>query len=193
MALVDRAVFKTYLGVNRAVDLGDDDQLQVALDSATAGINEALDRHVALAGVAAATPRVFATRHSPLLFIDDCTTVTSLVDNTYALTATDYQLEPLNGIGRSGEYRPYSEVRRLGGYWYDSGGWANVTITATWGWAQIPAPIVAACQILAKDILANRDVSFGIAAFTEYAGIRARENPQVWARIQPYSLHVGVG
>lgn len=192
-ALVTTAAFKSYVGVNRNVDLADDDVLTAALDAATSGINEALDRHIVLAGDALATPRHYATKRSALLFIDDCTTVTSVVVNDWTLTVdVDYQLEPVNGIGRSGEYRPGSELRRRGG-WLDSCGWACVVVTATWGWEVIPAPIVTACSILAKDILANRDVSFGIAGFTEYGGVRARANPQVWDRIQPYSLHVGIG
>jgi len=191
VALVTAAEFKTYVGVNRGVDLADDSVLQAALDAAGVGINEAIDRRVEIADLVA-TPRLYAPRGGPLLFIDDCVEVTAINDNGVLVDVLGYQLEPVNSIGRSGEYRPYSEIRRLGG-WYDACGWASVNVTARWGWNVIPAPIVAACQILAKDILANRDVSFGIAAFTEYAGIRARANPQVWDRIQPYSLHVGIG
>lgn len=190
MALVTLAQFKTYVGVTRGVDLADDEIVQQALDAATVAINEALERNIKIAGAASA--RTYATKASALLFIDDCSTVTSVDDNGWLLTVDEYQPEPLNGISRSGEYRPFSEIRRLGG-WRDSFGWANVVVNATWGWASIPTPLQVACDILAKDILANRDVSFGIAAFTEYAGIRARANPQVWERIQPFSLRVGVG
>lgn len=190
MALVTLAEFKKYVGITRGVDLADDDVVQSAIDAATTGINELLERDISIAG--AASDRKYATKASPVLFIHDCTTVTKIDDNGVTLAATDYQLEPLNGVGRSGGYRPFSEVRRVTG-WYDSCGWAYVTVTATWGWATIPEAIAVACNILAKDILSNRDVSFGIAAFTEYAGIRARANPQVWERIQPYSLRVGIG
>lgn len=191
MSLVDLDTFKSYLKVNRGANPADDDTLQAALDAADSGINEALERHIAVADTVA-TARVYAPTRSPFLFIDDCVEVTSIVDDTYTLATSDYQLEPLNNRGRSGEYRPYSEIRRQGG-WFDSGGWATVTVTAKWGWAQIPAGVTEGAKILAKDILANRDVNFGIAALTEYAGVRARSNPQVWDRIQPYSLHAGIG
>lgn len=190
MALVDLVTFRSYAGINRFAP-SDDDLIVAAIGAATVGINEATERHFASADVTA-TPRSYPSKCSPLLFIDDCTEVTSITDNATALTVDQYQLEPLNNTGPSGEYRPYSEIRRRCG-WYDSCGWANVVVTAKWGWATIPSPIVEACKILAKDILANRDVSFGIAAFTEYAGVRARSNPQVWDRIQPFSLHVGIG
>jgi hypothetical protein len=191
VSLVQLEPFKGYLGVTRGADIADDELVQDALDAATSAINDCLQRDIALAGVVA-TPRSYPSRLGPLLFIDDCVSITSVVDDITTLTTDQYQPEPLGQRDRSGGYRPFSEIRRRGG-WFDSQGWAVITVTATWGWATIPGAVTEACKILAKDILANRDVNFGIAAVTEYAGIRARSNPQVWGLLQPYSLRTGVG
>lgn len=191
MALVDIETFKSYVNSATNVNPANEALLQAALDAAGVGVNEAIGRNIRPAATVASDRR-FVSRRGDLLFIDDCAEVTGILDDTYTLVADDYQLEPVNGLSAAGEYRPYSEIRRRGG-WYDSYGWASITVTARWGWETVPSPIVEAVKILGKDIAANRDVSFGIAAFTEYAAVRARANPQVWNLIQPYSLHVGLG
>jgi hypothetical protein len=179
MGYVDIATFKTYVGSARGANTADEALLQSALDAAHAGINEALQRELVVAS--AASDRLYVPSNDYVLRIHDCTTITSITAGTAVLAAGGWQAEPLRPSW-SGLVRPYEQVRRLWSVWYRTAwyGQATITVNATWGWAAIPVEAVEAVKILAKDIASNRDVSFGIAGFTQYAGIRARENPQVW-------------
>jgi hypothetical protein len=190
VAIVSLYAFKGYLKVGHDAD---DALLQDVLDAAHVGVRELTCRNIDTADLVA-TERLFVPRYMPTLWIDDAAEVTSVVDYGTALTVdTHYQLEPVGNRATSGEYRPYSEIRRRGGWFPSSDGFATVAVTARWGWTTLPEGAVTAVKILGKDILANRDVTFGIAAFTEMAGIRARENEQVRMRLSGLSLRTGVG
>lgn len=190
---VDFAGFTKYLNVTRGADAPEDALILAALEAAQTAINDDTGRTFTVpAPDAVATPRRYATQRSPLLFIGDCTSVTSVTVADTVWAAGDYQLEPLDNMSESGEYRPYSEIRARN-WWPDSHGWANVTVVRIPGWAQIPGPVVEACKILGKDVYANRDVSFGIAGITEFAGVRVRENETVVKLLAPYNLRTGFG
>lgn len=170
--------FKQWKRVEVSVD---DAVIQAAINTA----EEAIDQHCGrkIAPAVAASARVFATPNDRCNVIDihDCTTVTVVNDDGDVLDATDYQLEPLNGLTASGDVVPYSRIRlKGGGYWSHYYGNATVTITATWGWASpLPDRYLEAVKILTADILDQRDIRNGIVGFTEVAGIRVRENPMV--------------
>lgn len=166
----------------------DDSFLTLAIDAAEQTLDNACQRRFEVAG--AASSRVFAANDVQVLRIDDCTTVTVVNNGGTILTASQYQLEPLNGRSAAGEPWPYEQIRLLSaGYWDDGTytGEATVTITATWGWgAAVPSAIKQACLVLAKDICSNRDVRFGLVAVTEAAGIGARTNSIVRDAVAQY-------
>ncbi len=174
MSNVSLAEFKAWRKQNANFNAETDDIMQAALDAADAGINEGLQRQIG--AVAVASARTFDVRGDCILRIDDCSTVT-LIDGV-AVDTTVYRLEPVGNRAPSGQWRPYEQIRSTSVWTGDTFG--GVAVTATWGWTTIPVQVTEAAKILAKDILANIDVNFGIAAFTEYAGVRARSNPQVW-------------
>ena len=169
--------FKAWKRVEVSVD---DATILAAIESAEEAINQHCGRTFAVAG--SATARVFrvANDRSSVLDIYDCTTVTAVSDNGSTVLSSAYQLEPLNGLSVSGEAVPYTCIRLLaGGVWsyeYDK---ATISVTATWGWASLPARYTEAVKILTADILDNRDMRNGIVGFTDYAGIRVRENSVV--------------
>jgi hypothetical protein len=136
-----------------------------------------------------ATARRFVAESSELVRMDDCTTVTLVTSSGATVASADYQLEPLNGRSVTGEAMPYDRIRLLSGSW-DFGSSnareATISITATWGWASIPYPIIEAHKILTKDILSNRDVRFGLVAITDAAGVGARTNPVVASAVNAY-------
>ena len=103
------------------------------------------------------------------------------------MSASSYQLEPVNGLSATAEAVPYTRIRLLSGAWsVTDRAEASISVTATWGWTSIPYPIIEACKILAKDILSNRDVRFGLVAITDAAGVGARTNPIVASAIASY-------
>ena len=152
----------------------EDDIITNSLSAAIGLINETTQRDWSVATTA--TARVYAPDFgSAVLRIHDCTSVTSVVENGATLTAgTSYQLEPLNGRSWSGQAVPYTQIRKLTGSWYVYGGQATVTVTATWGWAAIPAQIVEAVKILTKDIIDHRDIRFGTQV-TDMGASRVRQ------------------
>lgn len=142
----------------------DDPFYEAAIDTAEQAFDIACGRRFFVASTA--TARVFRPHpRSTRLGIDDCTTVTSVVENGVTVSASDYQLEPLNGLSSAGAVVPYTDIRRKAGvHWYTYYDEATVTVTATWGWAAIPAPVVEACKVLTKAVLDGRDlVANGVA------------------------------
>jgi hypothetical protein len=174
------------------IQTDDDEWIEDAIDAATQWLDNELGRRVELA-TGSATSRVFVPNGTPILPIDDCVSVASITENGSLVAAAAYQLEPLNGRTVAGESVPYSSVRRLYDIdWYADYGRATISISADWGWATIPALILESCKIVAKDILANRTVTFGIVAATEQAAFSARLNPTVAKTIEQYGSPQGL-
>ena len=139
-----------------------------------------------------ATERLYTPLSCELVRIHDCTTITAVTNRGVAVSASDYQREPVNNLSLAGETVPYNQLRHLSHNWqmginnYDE---ATVGVTATWGWSAIPPQLIEAFKIVAKDILGNRDVRFGLVAVTDAAGVSARTNPIVQAAIERYRAH----
>ena len=153
--------------------------IEQALEAAESAINNGCQRKFFEASTSSA--RVYDLPSDSILRFHDCTAVASIS----GVSSSDYRLEPLNGLSWAGEPRPYEQARLVSGGWQ----WNTsrlVTVTATWGWAAIPAQIKQACLVLAKDILSNRDVRFGLVAVTDAAGIGARTNSVVRDAIADY-------
>lgn len=133
-------------------------------------------------------------RCASYLWIHDCTSITSVVENGVTLVdGTDYVKEPLNGITASGETRPYDRLARYATYWYWDGPKTTVTVTATWGWASLPAGYRMAHFVCAKAYMQSRDISFGLAALSEAGGVGEREAKAVRDFISNYRGHSSWG
>jgi hypothetical protein len=179
------ADFKSW--VRNELGTAEDSILQAGLDAAVVAVNEHCGRSFTVAGAASA--RSFVPESYRLVIIDDCTSVTSVVENGAAVAASGYQLEPLNGRRPSGLAVPYDQIRRIYGDWYidaSDEGRATLVVTAAWGWAATPAPVIEATKILAKDILMQRDTRNGVAAFGEFGSLRVRLNPYVEELLKPF-------
>lgn len=157
----------------------DADLLSAALLAAEKAINHHCQRRF-FVGAASSARLYVPSRSDGVLRIHDCSAVASVSNDGTAVTSTDYQLEPLNALSWSGDARPYEQIRLLSGSWArTTTGEATVSVTATWGWPAIPAEVTEATKIMVKDLVAARDTRFGIAGFTDFAGVRVRENTQV--------------
>lgn len=170
----------------------DDEWIEDALSAAEQWLDNECGRRFE---VATGTPasRVFVPSGSPLLPIDDCVSVTSVTENGATVTSGAYQLEPLNGRGVAGEVIPYSSIRRLYDIdWCADHGRATVSISADWGWTTIPALVRESCKIIAKDLLGNRRMQFGLVAVTDVSGIAARAHPTVVKTVEQYGSLQGM-
>jgi hypothetical protein len=159
------------------------------LDAAHTATWNALSRRVTVAG--AATARVYRPACSDrVLFLDDFTTLTSIVENGVTLTVnTDFVLEPLNNLSPSGETVPYDRALRRSTNWYTDDVVATVTVTAAWGWAAIPPQVVEMCKLIGKAYLEGRDFALGVVALTEGGAFGARETKLVMDAIKDYRSH----
>jgi hypothetical protein len=146
-----------------------------ALLAAEERVDKALGRRMAVAS--GSTARRYApTRCTDLLWIHDCTGVTTVTESGTTLTVdVDYQLEPLNGLTVWGASVPYTALRRLDSKWYWDAGRYTVSVTAAWGWSAIPELVKEGCKVAAKAILQGRDVSLGVAAAVESGAITERD------------------
>lgn len=194
------AKLKSRLGIN---DTTEDTALTDALDTATLGIN--LFCHRIFWTHDTATARVYnlASRSnglgivsSTLAFVDDFHTTTGLIiatdagdDGVYETTwaATDWQLEPLNGVRDGMTGWPYWVIRAVGDHRFPTSGLrAPLQQTAKWGWSAVPKTVQESCLIVAEEVFKLKDAPFGVAGVGEWGMMRVRDNPMVAAKLKPY-------
>jgi len=146
-----------------------------SVDAAFELVSSTIGRELVAAG--ASTSRVFAPEGwSDILFIDDCDTITSIVEKGTVVATTAWQAELLNHRGPGGEYRPYHRVRRLNGIpWYFNRGEATITVNAAWGFGTLPASLIEALKVLVKDMILYRDVRFGVFQVADWGNVRTRQ------------------
>ena len=159
-----------------------------ALDASEEAVNDYCGRVFAVA-TGTSTSRLFRAggEATTWLSIHDCVSVTSVVDNGSTLSASAYQLEPLNGRTATGKQVPYDSIRRLDATWSRS--WdeeALIAVVADWGWTAIPSPVKQGQLIIAKDIYQQRNTTAGVVGVSDFGPIRARLNPVALQLLAPY-------
>lgn len=188
-------------------DTNDDANLTSALATASLGIEAVCHRQ--FNQDSAASARVYKTGSFYLAEVDDFFTTTGLViatddddDGVFEVTwaASDYQLEPLNGVVNGRPGWPYNVIRAVGTrwfpYWYHPHNhhavWlpprARLQVTAQWGWAAVPAPVKEACLVVAAETFKLKDTPYGVAGIAEWGTIRVRANPMAMKMLEPYVL-----
>lgn len=180
----------------RITDNIDDALLELCVESASRDIDGVTER--VFYSTADAT-RVYVPTDSFTVETDDIVSITSLktssggVNFDVTWTATDYQLEPLNGIA-GGLVQPYTRIRAIGDYLFPV--WepsninsqeATVQVTGTFGWSAVPTAIKQATIILAQRHYKRYDSPLGIAGFSDLGAVTVRSvDPDVRALIAPF-------
>ena len=185
-------------------DAADDAQLANAITASTVAINAWCERDFTVAS-SSASNRVYHTTDVWNLYTDDFTTVTAVTtdsgDNgTYDTVWTvtrDYVLYPLNGVVSGIAGWPYNHIASTGFRYFPISGLGStlrprVQITATWGWAAVPDPVIQACYLKAARIFRRFQAPEGAGGFTA-TGFAApliktsiREDPDVQMMLAPY-------
>lgn len=150
----------------RITDNVDDSLLEMAIESASRAIDQYTNRIFYNAGTAI---RYYAPSDDFNVDTDDLISLTTLAtmsddDQVYdtTWTATDYQLEPLNGFA-DGIIQPYNHIRAVGDYTFLTlGGEATIKVTGVWGWNAVPIQVTQACVIQASRIYKRLDSPLGI-------------------------------
>lgn len=147
-----------------------------------------------------ATTRVFTSGDDFVCQIDDISSTAITLktqtnaDGTFDVTwsATDYQLEPLNGI-QDGLTVAFTRIRAVGRYLFPTlnanyGEEALVQLTAVYGWPAVPDPITQACIIQASRIFKRYDSPLGVAGFGDLGAIRVSRflDPDMAQLVEPY-------
>lgn len=189
------AQLKLRLGIT---DTNDDAALTSALNAATLDIEGTCGRQFNDAGTTSA--RVYYPDSPVIVVVDDFSTSSGLLvqadySNTgtysYTYASTNYQLEPINGVYDGTPNWPYYRIRAINQYfplyWYSTGSpRASIQITAQWGWASVPAPVVEACLMLAEETFKMKDAPYGVAGFDQFGSVRVRDNPKIMGMLRRY-------
>lgn len=175
----------------RITDNVDDALLETCVEAASRQI----DTHCERVFTPTTATRVFTPSDSYLVSIDDLSTLTSLktssaADGTFDITwtATDYQLEPLNGLTGS-IYSPYTRIRAIGDYLFPVvNEEATVQIEGVFGYGtSIPVDVKQACNLLAVRQFKRYDSPLGVAGFGDIGIVRvSRVDPDIEALLGPY-------
>lgn len=177
----------------KIIDGLDDSQLEMAIESASRLIDGYAGRYFYNAGTAT---KNFAADDQWVTQIDDLQSITELAttnqigDNYTAWSATDYQLEPLNGRV-DGLTSPYTRIRAVNQYVFPFyNGQALVKVTGVWGWASVPIAIKQATILQASRIFKRLDSPLGVAGFGDMGVVRvgSRLDPDVQHLVDPYRL-----
>lgn len=190
------AELKGRLGIT---DTAEDARIQEALDSVTTEINGMCGRQFNLAGTA--TARHYHRRDCHVVESADFATDVGLIvatdtasDGTYAttLSASDYLLEPLDGIVDEEPGWPYRRIRLVSGAQWPTSTYGRppIRVTAKWGWAEVPTPVHEATLIWAEETYKLSSAPFGVAGMDQYGPIRVRYNPVAAKKIMKFQRDV---
>jgi hypothetical protein len=178
-------------------DTIDDDLIDNCVGAASRLIDGYCNRRFWSNGTAT---RVYQAEDSFYCSIDDIagTAITlktsSFADGNFDVTwsASDYQLEPLNG-NLDGLTWSYDKIRAVGDYLFPTvnanyGEQALVQVTAVFGWPAIPEPVTQATIIQASRIFKRYDSPLGVAGFGDLGAIRVSRylDPDMAQLVEPY-------
>lgn len=191
---INRDDFKAYAGENTSTW---DSVIDSTVITASRAIDTFCGRKFYLD--ATATPRVFATRRSDQVLVSDFGSTSGLVvatddtdDGTFATTwaASDYELEPPNGVNDAGIPWPYTAVRAVGSHLFPTCGRRSyrVRVTARWGFPSTPRQVIQAAYIVTADMFAMKDNKFGVIGNPEFGVIRIGQNREVANLLGPFRV-----
>jgi hypothetical protein len=183
---------KTYLGIG---DTDDDTLLTSACLVATEWVNRHCQRQFQKTTTASA--RSYRADDGCELYVHDFHTTTDLVikidstdDGTFATTlaASDYILEPFDGIESGMTGFPYRTIRAVGDYRFplSATGRPGVQVTAQWGWANVPESVTLAAKLVAAYEYGLKNSPMGVASFGEAGIIRVADVPSAAMLLENY-------
>jgi len=184
----------------RITDSIDDTLLELSIESASREIDSYTERVFYSTG---GTPvaRVYIPQDIYLVETDDIISVTTVKsdsagDGTFDITwtATDFQLEPLNGRA-GGIDTPATRIRAIGDYLWPvyeprnvNSNQASVQVTGVFGFATVPTAVRQACILSALRQYKRYESPTGVLGFSDLGAVRVgtKLDPDVERMIQPY-------
>jgi len=186
----------------RITDDIDDTLLELSIESASREIDSYTERVFYQTG-SEGTPvaRVYVPQDLYVVETDDIISVTTLKtdsngDGTFDTTfdASDFQLEPLNGLA-GGIETPFTRIRAVGTYLWPTyeprnvdANQASVQVTGVFGFATVPTAVRQACILSALRQYKRYESPTGVLGFSDLGAVRVgtKLDPDVERMIQPY-------
>jgi hypothetical protein len=177
-------------------DTQDDSLLEISIEAASRQIDGFCERVF----TQSTATRIYRPTDVFTVDIDDLQTLTFLKTDSdgsgvFSTTwsATDYQLNPLNGIS-GGIRSPYTQIRAVGEYLFPiyepqnvNANEASVQIAGVWGFATIPTAIKQATIILSMRQFKRYDSPTGVMGFGDLGVMRVGAvDPDISALLQPF-------
>ena len=179
----------------RITDSVDDELLETAIESSSRMIDGYCERRFYTNGTEV---RYFAARDSYTVEVDDLagTAITvetsSGLDGIYdeTLTASDYQLEPLNRVNAGLDF-PVTRLRAVGDYLFPVDPVAHevgVKITGVFGFGTaVPAAVKQATILASLRQYQRYSSALGVAGFGDMGAVRvARIDPDIQSMLMPF-------
>ena len=186
----------------RITDSIDDTLLELSIESASREIDSYTERVFYQTG-SEGTPvaRKYVPQDLYVVETDDIISVTTLKtdsngDGTFDTTfdASDFQLEPLNGLA-GGIETPFTRIRAVGTYLWPTyeprnvdANQASVQVTGVFGFATVPTAVRQACILSALRQYKRYESPTGVLGFSDLGAVRVgtKLDPDVERMIQPY-------
>ena len=183
----------------RITDSIDDSLLETAIESSSRDIDAYTER-VFFSSGATAIARVYIPQDIYLVETDDIISVTTIKSDsggngTFDITwaATDYQLEPLNGLA-GGISTPTTRIRAIGDYLWPvyeprnvNSNQASVQVTGVFGFASVPVAIKQATILASLRAYKRYESPTGVLGFSDMGVVRVgRLDPDVERLVAPY-------
>lgn len=186
----------------RITDSIDDSLLELSIESASREIDSYTERVFYQTG-SEGTPvaRVYVPQDLYVVETDDIISVSTLKtdsngDGTFDTTfdASDFQLEPLNGLA-GGIDTPFTRIRAVGTYLWPTyeprnvdANQASVQVTGVFGFATVPTAVRQACILSALRQYKRYESPTGVLGFSDLGAVRVgtKLDPDVERMIQPY-------
>lgn len=174
-------------------DTIDDENLNMALDSAAEMINVYCGRTFGTVG--SATSRVYAPGLASLAEIDDITRIDSVEwsqdGSTWtAMSASQYQAEPLNRNTDGMADFPYTRIRAVNSNsWPVYAGVATLRVTGLFAFGSTPVAVTQANVMQSSRLFARLSSPLGIAGWNEGIGavqVRSGLDVDVQQLLMPY-------
>lgn len=176
------------------IDAVRDEELTSAVEAASNAIRKACGRDFNQSDVA--TTRKYRALGSRMVIVGDFYTTDDLViqsgpvnaDPVDTWDATDYELEPFDGVVNGVEGFPFTRIKLSRWKWL--WGYDRIQVTAKWGWSEIPANVIQATKILGAELYKLYSAPFGAGQMGSGSGgstsVVVQDVPQVWMLICNY-------
>lgn len=169
---------RDYTGID---DEASDAQLAGAITAASRTIDAYCNRQ--FGKVEAPELRTYYARDWTAVDIDDLMTMTALVVLADGAAVVPDRLWPRNAVAKG---RPWTRLYLPGGLipWP-----STITITATWGWTDVPETVRQACLLQATRVFKRKDSPFGVAGSPEMGSelrLLAKADPDVAVMLADY-------